>query len=243
MKSKNLLALSVLVPGLMISGIITAAGGAGGAEGKAELEKALTLKPDVENGMDIYEVCAGCHLLEGWGTADGNYPQLAGQLAGVTIKQMADIRGGNRDNPTMYPFTLDRAIGGGPQGLADVAGYIATLKMIPENGVGKGEPGSEEYKHGEKLYKENCTDCHGAKGEGHKEKNYPRIAGQHYKYMVRQFEMIRDGKRRNANEDMVKQIKGFSEKDMQAVINYTSRLPVPAKDKAPSMDYKNPDYD
>lgn len=239
MKLTKMLALATLVPGVLLSAPAMAEG-----EGaKHDLEKALTLKPDVENGMDIYEVCAGCHLLEGWGTADGNYPQLAGQIPGVIIKQMADIREGNRDNPTMYPFTLDRAIGGGPQGLADVAGYISTLKMIPENGKGEWEPGTPEYKLGEKLYKENCAKCHGDKGEGNVEKLYPRLAGQHYKYMLRQFQWIKNGKRKNANEEMVKQINAFSDKDMKAVINYTSRLPVPDKDKAPSMDYKNPDYD
>ncbi|HFD87496.1 MAG TPA: c-type cytochrome [Gammaproteobacteria bacterium] len=242
MNLKTILAVSAIVPGMLI-GAAAIAEGAGGAAGKAELEKALKLKPDLENGMDIYEVCAACHLLEGWGSADGNFPQIAGQIPSVIIKQMADIRGGNRDNPTMYPFTLDRAIGGGAQGLADVAGYIAKLPMIPENGKGEWGPDTPEYKLGEKLYKDNCVKCHGEKGEGKADKHYPRLAGQHYKYMIRQFEWIEKGKRRNANKDMVEQIKNFSDKDMKAVINYTSRLPVPAKDLAPSMDYKNPDYD
>ena len=61
--------------------------------------------------------------------------------------------------------------------------------------------------------------------------------------MLRQFEWIRDGKRRNANPDMVKQIKAFSDKDMQMVINYTSRVPVPKEDLAPSKDWLNPDFD
>jgi cytochrome c553 len=61
--------------------------------------------------------------------------------------------------------------------------------------------------------------------------------------MVRQFEWIRDGKRRNANPDMVKQIKEFSDDDMKHVINYVSRIPVPKEDLAPSKDYINPDYD
>jgi len=71
-----------------------------------ERDEALHLKPDLENGLDVYEVCAACHLTEGWGTEDGTFPQLAGQLKGVLIKQLADIREGNRDNPTMYPFAL-----------------------------------------------------------------------------------------------------------------------------------------
>ena len=211
-------------------------------EGGGEQDEAMTLTPDLENGMDVYEVCSACHLPEGWGTKDGTFPQVAGQHRNVTIKQMADIRALNRDNPTMYPFALPRTIGGS-QALSDVAGYIAKLPMNPDNGKGPWEPGTPEYAHGEKLYKDNCVQCHGESGEGIEEKFYPRIQGQHYNYMVRQFEWIRDGKRRNANPDMVKQINAFSDQDMQAVINYSSRLAVPAADLAPSKDWKNPDFE
>ncbi|RLW67438.1 MAG: cytochrome C, partial [gamma proteobacterium symbiont of Stewartia floridana] len=50
-------------------------------------------------------------------------------------------------------------------------------------------------------------------------------------------------KRRNANPEMVEQIKNFSDKDMQMVINYVSRLQVPKELLAPSKDWQNPDYD
>jgi len=61
--------------------------------------------------------------------------------------------------------------------------------------------------------------------------------------MLRQFEWIRDGKRRNANPDMVEQIKTFTDKDMQMVINYVSRIQVPKEKLAPSKDWLNPDFD
>jgi cytochrome c553 len=221
-------------------------GGAGGAlawnEEGGEQGDAMDLTADLENGLDVYEVCAGCHLPEGWGLVDGTFPQLAGQHVEVLIKQMADIRALNRDNPTMYPFTLERAIGGA-QALADVVAYIEKLPMNPDNGKGEWLEGSDEFALGQKLYKDNCTECHGDNGEGIAAKFYPRIQGQHYAYMLRQFEWIRDGKRRNANPDMVKQIEGFSDKDMAAVINYVSRIPVPAEDLAESKDWKNPDFD
>ncbi len=210
---------------------------AGWNESGGEQEEALTLKPDLENGLEVYEVCAACHMPEGWGMEDGTFPQLAGQHKNVLIKQLADIRALNRDNPTMYPFALPKSIGGA-QAIADVAAYIAKLPMNPQPGVGPGT----DLALGEKLYKENCVRCHAENGEGIDEKYYPRIQGQHYKYLVRQFEWIRDGKRRNANPDMVKQIQGFSDKDMQAVMDYVSRLKPPDKILAP-VGWENPDFD
>ncbi|MFK5984131.1 MAG: c-type cytochrome [Pseudomonadota bacterium] len=203
-----------------------------------EKTRAMHLTPNRENGIEVYEVCSACHKLEGWGETSGTFPMLAGQHRNVLIKQLADIRALNRDNPTMYPFALPESIGD-EQAIADVTSYITTLPMNPEPGYGPGT-GLEK---GAKLYKNNCTQCHGDNGEGNNEKFYPRIQGQHYAYMLRQFEWIRDKKRRNANPDMVKQISGFSDEDMINVVDYVSRIKPPKNMLAPSVNWQNPDYD
>jgi len=205
------------------------------AAAAAELEKAIHLEPDLENGRKVYLLCAVCHQPEGWGTAEGDYPQIAGQHSSVTIKQLADIRARNRDNPTMFPFTLLDHLT--VQQIADVSAYIARFPMTPENGLGPGD----DLEHGERLYMQYCADCHGNRGEGVAKDHMPLIQGQHYRYLVRQFEWIRDGKRRNADPEMVKQIQAFTERDVSAVMDYTSRLRPPAKRTA-SSDYRNPDF-
>ena len=101
-----------------------------------------------------------------------------------------------------------------------------------------------DLKLGKKLYEENCVRCHGDHGQGNwkqpvtvKEGQtaevdntkmepgyFPVIAGQTYLYLVRQFSWIQIGKRRNANPDMIKQIKNFTFKDMKSVVDYACRF-------------------
>jgi len=276
---------------------ITAAGAAKWGTSEREALDALTLEGDVEEGEEVYEICSACHLPTGWGDPPGTFPQLAGQHATVLIKQIADIRAGNRDNPTMYPFAIQIE---GAQELADASAYMQTLKMNPnplrgpagpsfllsnlrkdlsdhsldglekivggavfkklkkleekefkskksfQNAIKKSIGAAAFKKHGavitkyadwttdlklgKKLYDVNCVQCHGDHGQGSYKDYYPVIAGQTYLYLVRQFHWIKVGKRRNANPDMVKQIKGFSDLDMRSVVDYASRFKMRAGD-------------
>jgi len=191
---------------------------------QGEKIEALQHKGDVKNGEEAYEICGACHLPSGAGRPDGTFPQLAGQHTTVLIKQMADIRGGLRDNPTMYPFAKTLT---DPQELADVAAYISSLCIPPDHGQYEGLDAALQTSQGRGLYEKECKNCHGANGEGNKDKFYPVIAGQHYKYLLRQMTGIRDGKRRNANPDMVKIIKAYNDAQLVAISAYQASLTMP----------------
>jgi cytochrome c553 len=191
---------------------------------EGEKIEALQKKGDVKNGKEAYEICGACHLPSGAGRPDGTFPQLAGQHATVLIKQMADIREGLRDNPTMYPFAKTLT---DPQELADVSAYIQSLCIPPDHGRYDGKDAALQIATGKDLYEKECKNCHGANGEGDKAKFYPVIAGQHYKYLLRQMTQIRDGKRRNANPDMVKIINKYDDNQLVAISAFQASLSMP----------------
>lgn len=184
-----------------------------------EIKRSLELKPDIDNGSRIYPLCATCHMPTGWGKKDGSFPVIAGQHRRVLIKQLADIRSRDRENPTMYPFT-DPASIGGIQAIADVTAYIAQLPGNPDPGKGKGQ----QLEIGKRLYQQHCGHCHGSRGEGNNQAFFPRISGQHYAYLLRNMKWIRDGYRKNGNPEMVKQVRQLKDNELDAIADYLSRL-------------------
>lgn len=194
---------------------------------QVQTEELLALRAtgNAERGVEAYRVCHGCHKAGALGTADGIYPRLAGQHDTVIIKQLVDIRVGRRDNQTMYPFASEHGIS--TQELADLAAYISRLPVSADNDKGDGT----KLARGKSLYDKDCKTCHGAHGEGVAEKFYPRVAGQHYRYLERTAHDIRDGQRRNANPQMVKLIRKYKDADLSALADYMARLPVSTPSK------------
>ena len=143
------------------------------SEGGERLE-ALELEGNLEDGLDVYEVCSACHLPEGWGTEDGTFPQIAGQLKNVIIKQLD--RYSSKATATTQPCTPlpCRNRIGDAQALADVAAYMEKLPMNPDNGKGENGPRARpNLIRARQLYEDNCVKCHGDIGQGELEKVLP----------------------------------------------------------------------
>ncbi len=190
---------------------------------QGELKAALEAKADPARGAGAFQPCEGCHRKDASGRMSGAYPRLSGQHATVLMKQIVDIRTGRRTNAKMEPFLDEHVLT--PFEIADLAFYVQGLPISAANGKG---PGTGLAK-GKQLYDKDCAQCHGVQGEGSAPKFYPMVAAQHYRYLLREAQLIRDGDRRNANPDMVKVIKAYGTGDLEAVSDYMAQLAPPKK--------------
>lgn len=214
------------LPFLLLAGLTATClpAGANSSDRNTELPAALALKGSPEQGKVAYEICCGCHNRDGSGRSKAGYPRLAGQHATVLIKQMTDIRSGQRQNPKMHPFVDKDVVPA--EDIAHIAAYLAGLPEPGGNGKGDGR----QLPRGKVLYDKDCAVCHGSNGEGNAEKFIPRVAGQHYDYLLRAGKAIQaaTGNRRDADPDMVRAIGSYTYKDIAAVSDYMSRLSPPA---------------
>jgi cytochrome c553 len=193
------------------------------AEG--ELKIALSVKADVARGAAAFETCEGCHRKDASGRVSGAYPRLSGQHATVLMKQITDIRAGRRYNPKMLPFVEDHVVT--PYDIADIAAHLQRLPIATDNGKGPGT----RVARGEEIYARDCVDCHGSRGQGSAGRYVPMLAAQHYRYLLRELNFIRDGDRLNADSEMVKVMKPYSPDDLEALADYLARMapPPPAR--------------
>jgi cytochrome c553 len=187
-------------------------------ETTGELKAALALPGDPARGKAAFDECVGCHRTDASGRTTGAIPRLSGQHASVIIKQLVDIRSGQRQNPPMKPYVDDAAMT--PQALADVASYLQSLPIVGRLGQG---PGSE-LARGKTLFERDCAGCHGERGEGRAALFQPMVAAQHYSYLVRELGLIRDGGRGNSNPAMRSLVQTYSPADLQLVADHMSRL-------------------
>jgi len=185
-----------------------------------EKTAALAAKGDLTRGASAFEICQGCHRSGALGRPDGSYPRLAGQHATVLIKQLADVRSGRRSNEKMLPFADHQALT--VQDIADIAAYLQALPVPATQGQG---PGTDLVR-GRQLYERDCGVCHGQRGEGKGEQFFPRVSGQHYRYLLREGRLIRDGQRRNVHPEMAAAIARYTDDELDAVSDHMARLPV-----------------
>lgn len=136
-------------------------------------------------------VCAACHGVDGNST-DPAYPKLAGMDQEYLLRQLKAFAAGTRRDDTMPGIVaaLD------PGDFAGLAGYYGQKKPLP----GKIQDAALAAT-GKAIYDDGntesgvpaCAGCHQPSGKGNA--RFPRLAGQHQAYVLKQLAAYKSGRR------------------------------------------------
>jgi cytochrome c553 len=158
---------------------IAGAGSAARAEEPDALSKAHAQRIAVT-------VCGTCHGPQGNSTQP-KFPRLAGQNANYLAAQLKAFRSQSRGDPDAIGYMWGMAAELDDDTIAALAAYYAAQR--PEAGPRADQSaitrGREIYEHG--VTAEGvpaCSSCHGP--DAHGTQDYPRLAGQHEQYVLKQ---------------------------------------------------------
>jgi cytochrome c553 len=186
----------------------------------AEFTAAVQARPDWMHGEALFnDTCIGCHGPTAGGQVDGSIPSIAAQHFRVIAKQLVDYRHDQRWDLRMQHFT-DRHRLVDAQDIADVATYVSSLPPSRTSGVGDGD----FVQHGQAAYAGLCASCHGSTAAGDNSHGVPRLAGQHYAYLLRQMHDAVEGRRPNFPADHRSLLARLERDDFVGISDYLSRL-------------------
>ncbi|MCU0842236.1 MAG: cytochrome c4 [Thiobacillaceae bacterium] len=170
----------------------------------------------------VNDVCGACHGADGNSTSP-TYPNLAGQSPQYITKQLREFKSGARKNAIMAPNVTQLS----DEDMIHLGAYFAAQQPKPRLAKDAALVAA-----GQKIYKGGnpgsgvpaCASCHGPSGAGIPVQ-FPRLAGQHAKYVLSQLRNFRSGDRANDGGKMMQVIaRKMTDQEMKAVAEYISGL-------------------
>jgi len=164
------------------------------------------------------QVCASCHGPRGDSISPG-FPKIGGQRAEYLESQLKAFRDRTRADPMAQAYMWGMTSQLGDETIKNLAAFYAGQKQPPGKA---GDPklmqaGKAIYEGGIPQSKvQACATCHGKNAEGNA--TFPRLAGQHAEYLVKQLVLFKDSMRQGSNALIMHNIStGITFDQMQAV--------------------------
>jgi len=208
-------------PALVVLSVMSALPAASMASDVVEQEfsTAIHARPSQMHGEALFnDTCIACHGPDGAGQPDGSVPSIAAQHSRYIIRQLVDYRHGRRWDLRMEHSTGPRRLVNG-QDIADVAAYVSRLPPPTAVDIGNGELATS----GQLIYARACAPCHGNSGAGDDTSGVPRLAGQHYSYLLRQMIDAMQGQRPEFPREHSMLLQRLERNDLIGLADFLSR--------------------
>ena len=167
--------------------------------------------------------CGTCHGRDGNSTQP-KFPRLAGQRPTYLVTQLKGFRAQTRGDPDAISYMWGMASQLDDTTMETLAAYYATqaAQVTPGGDAALVARGREIYEHGVAAQGvPACSTCHGA--DAHGQQDFPRLAGQHAQYALKQLASFQSSMRNVAVMHGVAQ--NLHLDDMQAVAAYLEAQP------------------
>jgi cytochrome c553 len=194
----------------------------GGISRGAEVAANTTTDSQKAALRNTVETCGTCHGVNGRSVSP-TFPNLAAQQAPYIELQLKAFKDQSRADPDAQAYMWGMASQLSDSMISALAGYFAAQPAAP----GKGG-NSALIAQGKQLFEQGvpsrqippCASCHGARAEG--AAVFPRLAGQHAPYLLKQLLVIQSVLRTAPVMHGV--IKDLSKDQMQAVVAYLESI-------------------
>lgn len=169
------------------------------------------------------QVCSSCHNVDGNATIP-TFPKLAAQQKDYLVNQLNNFKTQARSDKYARDFMWGLTCNLDDKTIEGLAEYYASQK--PVQGVATDprlmEQGKAIFEKGiQEKDVPPCASCHGANAEGMGK--FPRLAGQHKPYIIRQLQVFHTTHRPNW-EIMQPIVKNLTEAEMEAIATYLQSL-------------------
>ena len=163
-------------------------------------------------------VCGTCHGAQG-NSVQPKFPRLAGQHANYLTAQLENFRGQKRGDPDAISYMWGMAAQLSDETISALAKYYASQTTGPGavRDAALIARGREIYEHGvQSSGVPACAACHGP--DAHGTAAFPRLAGQHAQYIMKQLGSFQSNMRNVAVMHGV--ARGLQVAEMEAVAAY-----------------------
>jgi cytochrome c553 len=172
----------------------------------------------IGRGATLAQRCAICHGPQG--VSDANSPNLAGQYAAVTYKELNDFKVGARVNAIMSPFAATMT----NQDMLDVAAYYAYLPRVPSSSLDANIVAPSIVVTGAPM--RNIPPCGSCHGDIDNKAGSPWLGAQSAVYIKAQLHAFAFGARRNDIQQQMRNIaRQMTAEEIDQVARYYAAQP------------------